>query len=675
MKDTAIRKALGRGAFRLTVVLLMAALSAHAQIIPASRTINWTPGVTVGLQGGTVPARTNIIDATQPPYNADKTGATDASAAIQAALMAVPNNGVVYLPDGTYTMSNGIGFKNNTTLRGNTNTILIGVTSQLGLLYLGPQKPSPSQCTSYTIIGGATKGSTSITLNTTPTWPFGWGQQIEITENTTTMGSSGFPVIDVHQGDNAIQQVCLVGAAVNGPTITLSAPLVFDFTNSPVAIDSGVVSLTGVGLENLIISDTNTVTGQAGAYSFLVQMSLCNNCWMTNCKVLYANNYGLYMTSCSHMWVAHNSFQYALSAGSNHGGLLADADGECLIEDNIFSDGLQPGIEFNKGFCGNAAFGNFFMNNIIDIDCHNTHPMMNLWEQNILSGYFEMDGYFGSASHQTLFRNAIESSYIPLFLKRWISYMNVVGNVLGLPGAGYKQFTSAAINPVGSMIIAFGYPNIGNNTYNGTTSPPLAWNYPGTNYGDAYGTVRPNGFPITNTQVNTGNITGNFAGVPPPIGGVYTLIFQDNINTNLYYPTNAGAVTALAAGTSSGLLITPNFTVSNGWTMFVSGQCPYQQLQLGGQATDQITGNYDCFNNSVTWDSNGAQPLPNSLLYPGGPPSYWGTNRWPAIDPLGTPLIATTPSQLRYSGVAPSTGSTALPWPPGLKVAPQPSSP
>jgi hypothetical protein len=53
------------------------------------------------------PAAANIVDVTQPPYNADKTGVADSTAALQAALNAFPNgNRIIYLPNGTYRVSN-----------------------------------------------------------------------------------------------------------------------------------------------------------------------------------------------------------------------------------------------------------------------------------------------------------------------------------------------------------------------------------------------------------------------------------------------------------------------------------------------------------------------------------------------------------------------------------------
>lgn len=52
------------------------------------------------------PAAANVTDVTQPPYNADNTGAVDATAAIQAALDGP--GAIVYLPNGTYLVSGTI---------------------------------------------------------------------------------------------------------------------------------------------------------------------------------------------------------------------------------------------------------------------------------------------------------------------------------------------------------------------------------------------------------------------------------------------------------------------------------------------------------------------------------------------------------------------------------------
>ncbi|MFC2116376.1 sulfatase-like hydrolase/transferase [Bacteroidota bacterium] len=60
------------------------------------------------------------LNAAEKPYNADKTGAADATAAIQAALDDCGNapGGVVYLPEGTYRLDGNLVFKDGVTLRG-----------------------------------------------------------------------------------------------------------------------------------------------------------------------------------------------------------------------------------------------------------------------------------------------------------------------------------------------------------------------------------------------------------------------------------------------------------------------------------------------------------------------------------------------------------------------------
>lgn len=59
------------------------------------------------------PANANLLDVTKAPFNADKTGATDATNAIQAALDSAGKSSanLIYLPDGTYTISRTLEWK------------------------------------------------------------------------------------------------------------------------------------------------------------------------------------------------------------------------------------------------------------------------------------------------------------------------------------------------------------------------------------------------------------------------------------------------------------------------------------------------------------------------------------------------------------------------------------
>ena len=131
-------------------------------------------------------------------------------------------------------------------------------------------------------------------------------------------------------------------------------------------------------------------------------------------------------------------------------------------------------------------------------------------------------------------------------------------------------------------------------------------------------------------------------------GSVYTLEIQDNNNTNLYYPTNGTPLTAKSAGTSTSLTLNQNVTVKAGMRLMVSGQNAFQQLQSSDILSDTINGNYDYFHNAVTWNNGVAQAIPTSLLYTNGPPAWWGTNRWPAIDPVSSPVVTMIPAEYLY---------------------------
>ena len=102
-------------AFYTTTALAQTTPSWHSKLYPE----NWKPGYEdeqghyfhdfsyAGYHQGTqpIPHKTdNVLDVTQPPFGADKTGATDATVAIQAALdkAATDGGGVVFLPAGTY---------------------------------------------------------------------------------------------------------------------------------------------------------------------------------------------------------------------------------------------------------------------------------------------------------------------------------------------------------------------------------------------------------------------------------------------------------------------------------------------------------------------------------------------------------------------------------------------
>jgi hypothetical protein len=657
----------------LLAVACFVTISVQAEMIHPDKRVDWVPGVTVGVRGG-IPARPYIVNVTTAPYNADKTGVNDATSAIQAAINNAPANSVVFLPAGLYKIGGAntlVIDRSDITLRGaGTNTIILGLTSASRVLKVGHDPQSGDQYRTYQATNGFTKGSTNLMLKNIKN---GYGDTIKagdalvISMSTRNIGSPEFPVISVANYNGIIKQLVVV-ASRNGNMITLTSPLVWNFTNATGVtwlseVDTVKQPRRRVGVEDLAI--TLTHNGAKGSASFIVDATCLVDSWFSNVDLGFANNYQIYLTYSAHCEVRDSSIHDALSSGTSHAGLIMAHVTGCLIENNIFARSLFPAIEFNEGVMGCVGAYNFFTGNSLDIDCHNSHPMMNLWEGNVIGSFFKMDGYFGSASHQTLFRNHSPNT---IAFKRWTSHMQVVGNVVGRTGTDFVMSREQSGYGSPYPIFEMGYPNIGNNDFVGKT-PEVPWNHPGTNYQHhSMGNLR-NGFPITKNQTDTNILWGDFRGVPGPTASIYPVVFRDQ--NDQYWGAASGALLTVSAGTSSNLVLSSKVSVSNGWTLYVAGQAAYQQLQMQDKHTHNFHGNYVYTNatGSVIWDpANPDRNIPASLLYTSAP-AWWGTNRWPAIGPDVSPVAGLIPAKARHMGIPVGTPSKPLP-PTALRIVP-----
>jgi hypothetical protein len=671
-------------------MLVMLAMSeiGSAAVIQSSNRVDWVHGRTVGMQF-TRPERSNLLTVTDAPYSADNTGATDATTAIQSAINAAASNDVVYLPAGVYKLNSQLTLdKSYVTLRGaGSNSVLFGAGSGLVVLKVGHD---PIEATSYrifTVTNGATKGSTNLWLTSIQNG-FGdtikAGDALRISTVTRNTGSDTFPIISVAGFDRIIHQLIVIHSR-SGNTVSITAPLVWDFTNSPMLQEVDTINQPRrmVGLESFAMTMTNA--GASGSSGYMIQADCLRDSWFTNLNLGFANNYQLSLSTAVNCEVTGNTIHDALSLGTSHSGLLLASTPGVLVSDNGFyaeptraAAGLKlyPAIEINGGVVNAAVFANFFTNCSLDIDIHNSHPLMNLIEANVFTSFFEMDGYFGSASHFTLFRNRIRNT---LPIKRFNSYIQIVGNVCGNTGFDYVWSKETSGYGAPWPIFELGFPNIGNSTYEYVT-PPSAWNFPGRHLTGAFGESLTNGiFTFTGTYGPTNVLwpsmgTGYFTNIPSRQASIYPILFQDGSNTNLYYgATNSGVLlssNAMEWNATNVVLVqqdgsTPEFvTVSNGWTLYIGGQAAFQQLQSSNKYTHNFHGNL-VFTNSVwalVWDDNNADhTLPSSLLYPSGMPGWWGTNRVPAIDPEAAQSVAFIPAELRYNGVAGGGDTPATP--------------
>lgn len=642
--------------------VLLASLS-RAEIIPATNRISWEPGVNLGLQTP-IPLRTNIIDVTQAPYNADNTGASDCVAAVQSAINDSAAHDVIFLPSGIYRFNSSITFdKSDRTLRG-SNAIWHAAGAGTGIK-VGHDPQTVLEF--YLITNGLVKGSTQIQItniagnfgNITPGDAFYLIASLKGSEDWPFISSGGF------ESNNLFQTV--IAKEVSGTTLTLTRPLDYDYSTNGHAILQGIDYASGFGGVNMQsnimvdgITFTCTNNGVMGSVGFMMWVSMVRNTIITNCAFEYPNNYNMYISSTDSVEVRRNRFVGIGVIAPNHAGILVDASSGLWIHDNIFSGGLFPAIEHNGSVVGSAFTYNYFTNcSTSVIQAHGSHTMMVLIEGNVGEGVWQLDGYFGSQSHHVLFRNWINGWFQ---FKRWNSHHSVVGNVFG---------TEASPG-----LLNIGLPNIGNGYYGwigvgegygGTrtlvTNPPVPWNYPGPTYLRADNFPATGGVPngiwaLTNAVTLETNLTGNFTNILA--GSANNCVaFQDPVNTNHYY--FFGGVTAVSAGTSSNLHLSRPVTLPIGARVYNWGTDSHQQLALGALDTYVIHGNLFYTNGTaVTWrDDIADHDIPATMLTTNAgwwdaalaKPFGWPSGkRFPSIDPVdGTP-IDTIPAQDRYLG-------------------------
>jgi hypothetical protein len=226
----------------------------------------------------------------------------------------------------------------------------------------------------------------------------------------------------------------------------------------------------GIGVESLTIDATNFTA------AFPLEFENCWGSWIYDVEVWHSAGRQMFITNSQRCEVRHCYTHDASPAGPNHEGITLSGSWN-LVEDNVCNRGGAMAIIFSDGgrFCSaNVVAYNYITNTEggwWDISfCHGTGSWLNLAEGNVLHWYKD-DGYFGSSSYTTLFRNRIDWQ---VSLKHFSNYYNAVGNILGSPGVNtvYESSLNGAFE---SSVYELGYPNIGNPNYIGTfgpTTPP-----------------------------------------------------------------------------------------------------------------------------------------------------------------------------------------------------------
>lgn len=470
----------GRG-LRLGVIALLVsrALCAADDLIPSEpdgtpRLGHWRPGSDVGVPGGMRLKRSHLIDVTQPPYNADSTGAADCHAALQAAINAAHSGDVVFLPPGQYSVSASVMArigKSAYTIRGCGDRTLIRWSGRTGeCFFLGTDAdynwpyPSPAG-----IVITADAAQQSHTISVATTQGVFDGALVQIREGN----DPDLPVLHVSGFPSVRRQLQLV-VAHSRHSVTLYPGLIWPVRSALHAVlHVAQRQSNGVGIENLCIDQDETAHA-----SYILFLQQCYGCWLYNVHTRHARNYHIWMEDCLQCTVDHCFFDTLNHSGMNGAGLNIFGACACLFENNVITHSF-PNIELNTGASGNAFLYNFCWDSSTggasgaSIDaCHAPHTCYNLFEGNA-APIFEADAFFGSSSENAAFANwwygrqpGERAVRQPVIVNRFSRNYTLVRNLFGSAGYPYYHNLPPDLMPNGGPT-AIGLPNIGNTAHIG----------------------------------------------------------------------------------------------------------------------------------------------------------------------------------------------------------------
>lgn len=622
---------------RLLSFLILSVSSVFAVLIPTDQLTDWTPGTKTGVIGGIPTTRTQFVDATQPPYNADKNGINDSTSAIQGALNACPANQFVYLPAGTYKVGQLTMNRDNVTLRGAGMdvTILRHQGGGSGILVgsgISGSDYFPGKGPGQTVTAGNSRDSTVVTLADTSAFTVGklarlaWSDMID---DTTLDDGTTYVVTSVNGPtyNGRVRRQVVKVTAKTATTVTFTPGIIHTVqtgTNLTILAGSANFGWTGIGLEDFTLNSVDSPT------LYGIDAGRLMNSWFKNVKSINSTNYPFIINESLNVEMLHCYAAQVGGGGTNGAGILFETSTACLLYDNIITQSF-PALEMNSGSCGNVFAYNLcdgnssaYCNINVNHSAHNSH---NLFEGNIAM-YIQSDGYHGSASQLIYFRNWLHGTTVNqsfngpagVVFNRWNSHNSAVGNLLG-----FDTYPSS-IRP-----ISLGNPNMGNASFTGNynmrlNSFPADWRKPAS--------------LVSGAGTNNGTI--NVPSSILTVGQHFVTVFW---NTRANW--RKGSIITSQSGTNYGFDGDPNagaagdLLPANGTTLEVwPGQEGFQgqdqgTFSIANNGTTTLKANYFLKTGFTGWPAEedlGGDTIPNSL-YLSAKPTFFGNLSWPPFDP------------------------------------------
>lgn len=580
----------------LVIALLFSAVTARATLIPAANLIDWTPGTATGVPGGIPTNRTLYVNAVTGALGGGGTyggtlatadGSTDDAGAINAMLAACPDDKYVYLPAGTYRVNSPIVLENSkTTLKGAGETTILDIRSSGGVV-LGRTDGFALQGGQTTADRFAThpadifEGSTSIRL--TSNSYYSTGQILTI----AVRNDDSVPMLVTDGRPYAAQQVVRVTAVPGSNAVVFSPGLFYDMGSGSLAISlSGAVGTKTeyLGLEDMVVDGTNSIGMITG-----VTISQTFGSWAKGVRVKKARNYPFKVSYAVQCEIRRSRADARDGSGSSGGGILLESCSSTLIEDNIVVDN-SPQMELKDGASGNFISRNYFgSGNNVNTN-HGPYNQYNCFEGNVAKVGILDDGYFGGSRRLTVFNNYLGYA----ILKRGAYDATIVGN----------YFTNNSTQQ------AYGYPNISNDSYSGSVTPPST----------LWADFNMTGVLTSKTDASNGIITldSPFDLVGYTSGEyVFVYLYWDSFANSQRFRlgTVTGSAANFLADTEGAVNATALPATSTAVTV-AAGQSGFQELDLAVEA--RLTKKGNRWGDNV-FDSLGGDSLPNSLAYSSKP--------------------------------------------------------
>ncbi len=444
-------------------------------ILDPARAIDWSQA---GVVGG-IPNRTTIC-ATLPPF---------ASAAeINSAIQACPSGQVVYIPAGTYTLSEGIDFngKNNVTLRGaGADKTYLNFLSGSRCRGMGANICVAASDNSYYVesprytanwTAGYAKGTTQITLSHTTGLSVGMVivlDQLNDPADTGAVFACDTGGVCADQGPaggaqpNRAQQQFTKVSAIAGNLVTISPGLYMPnwrASQSPHAWwgnSSGFSS--GNGVEDLSVDNTFNTSGNRSD----IYLIWCYDCWVKNVRDLNSDRNHVWLYESAHCTVRDSYFYGTRHAASQSYGVESYMGSDNLVENNIFHHIAGPlmvgGSASGLVEAYNYAFDDYYAASANWMQgsnyAHAAGTEYILHEGNEGPG-FTADVIHGTHHFITAFRNYFigwetgkTAQTVPVNLYSFTRFFNIIGNVLGRSGyhTNYESVTPSFTSPETSI--------------------------------------------------------------------------------------------------------------------------------------------------------------------------------------------------------------------------------